>query len=158
MTLHHAFDAARRELQDFVRRRQGHVKSHETPPHGTIAALHPERDHGFIASADGREIYFHRNSVEKDKFDDLKAGQEVRFAEALATRARKRPAFAPSASTTWIEQLGAKRGLRYFNGRRGNEAKGVTCAGSAAMVFFLTLGPTIEVDYHRARSSTHGRR
>jgi hypothetical protein len=34
VTLHDAFDAARRELQDFVRRRQGHVKSHETPPHG----------------------------------------------------------------------------------------------------------------------------
>jgi len=32
VTLHDAFDAARRELQDFVRRRQGHVKSHETPP------------------------------------------------------------------------------------------------------------------------------
>ena len=86
VTLHDAFDAARRELQDFVRRRQGHIKSHETPPHGTIAALHPERDHGFIASADGREIYFHRNSVEGDKFDDLKAGQEVRFAEAVGDK------------------------------------------------------------------------
>ena len=53
---------------------------------GTIAALHPERDHGFIASADGREIYFHRNSVEGDKFDDLKAGQEVRFAEAVGDK------------------------------------------------------------------------
>jgi len=86
VTLHDAFDTARRELQDFVRRRQGHVKSHETPPHGTIAELHPERDHGFIASADGREIYFHRNSVEGDKFDDLKAGQEVRFAEVVGDK------------------------------------------------------------------------
>jgi len=86
VTLHDAFDAARRELQDFVRRRQGHVKSHELPPHGTIAALHPESDHGFIASADGREIYFHRNSVEGDKFDGLKAGQEVRFAEAVGDK------------------------------------------------------------------------
>ena len=132
VTLHDAFDAARRELQDFVRRRQGHAKSHETPPHGTIAALHRGRDHGFIASADGREIYFHRNSVEADKFDDLKVGQEVRFARRLATRGRKRPAFAPSTSTTWIEQLSAKRGLPYFNARRGNEPKHVTCAGSVA--------------------------
>jgi hypothetical protein len=75
VTLHDAFDAARRELQDLVRRRQGHVKLHEAPPHGTIAALYPERDHGFIASADGRKIYFHRNSVEGGKFDNLKMGQ-----------------------------------------------------------------------------------
>ena len=86
VTIRDAFDAAGRQLQDFVRRRQGHVKSHEAPPHGTIAALHPQRNHGFIASADGREIYFHRNSVEGGKFDELKVEQEVRFAEAVGDK------------------------------------------------------------------------
>jgi ribosome-associated translation inhibitor RaiA len=33
VTLHDAFDASRRELQDLVRRRQGHVKLHKAPPH-----------------------------------------------------------------------------------------------------------------------------
>jgi cold shock CspA family protein len=56
---------------------------HETPPHGVIASLDPERGHGFIAASDGREIYFHRNSVAGGKFDDLKVGQEVRFSEAV---------------------------------------------------------------------------
>jgi cold shock CspA family protein/ribosome-associated translation inhibitor RaiA len=82
VTIRDAFKAARRQLQDIVRRRGGHVKEHEAPPHGTIAELHPEADHGFIASSDGRHIYFHRNSVADDGFDDLREGEEVRFSEA----------------------------------------------------------------------------
>ena len=86
VTLHDAFDAARRELQDLVRKRQGHVKTHETPQHGKIVALHPETDHGFVASADGREIYFHRNSVADDGFDELDVGVTVRFAEDVGDK------------------------------------------------------------------------
>lgn len=85
VTIRDAFGAARRQLQDLVRKRQGHVKEHETAPHGVIAALHPERDHGFISASDGREIYFHRNSVEGE-FDALKVGDEVRFAEAIGDK------------------------------------------------------------------------
>jgi len=86
VTIRDAFKAARRQLQDLVRERQGQVKAHETPPHGTIASLRPEADHGFIASPDGREIYFHRNSVEGGKFDELRVGQEVRFSEATGDK------------------------------------------------------------------------
>src|SRR5512145_1442709 len=81
VTIREAFDAAGRQLQDQIRKLTGAVKAHETPPHGVIASLAPERDHGFIAAADGREIYFHRNSVTVGKFDDLKVGQEVWFSE-----------------------------------------------------------------------------
>jgi cold shock CspA family protein/ribosome-associated translation inhibitor RaiA len=86
VTITDAFDAARRQLQDLVRKRQGHVKVHEIPPHGTIRVLVPDRDHGFIASADGREIYFHRNSVADGDFDRLEVGQEVRFSEAAGEK------------------------------------------------------------------------
>ena len=86
VTIRDAFKAARRQLQDLVRKRQGHVKEHEAPPHGTISALHPEQNHGFIAAADGREIYFHRNSITSGKFEDLKTGQEVRFSEAVGDK------------------------------------------------------------------------
>jgi cold shock CspA family protein/ribosome-associated translation inhibitor RaiA len=86
VTIRDAFKAARRQLQDLVRERQGQTKTHEAPPHGTITALHPEADHGFLASADGREIYFHRNSVEGAKYDDLVVGQEVRFAETVGDK------------------------------------------------------------------------
>jgi ribosome-associated translation inhibitor RaiA len=58
VTIRDAFDAAGRHLQDQVRKLEGAVKMHETPPHGVIASLIPEGDHGFIAASDGREIYF----------------------------------------------------------------------------------------------------
>jgi cold shock CspA family protein len=86
VTIRDAFDAAGRQLQDQVRKLEGAVKAHEAPPHGVIASLVPERDHGFIAASDGREIYFHRNSVAGGKFDDLKVGQEVRFSEAVGDK------------------------------------------------------------------------
>jgi cold shock CspA family protein/ribosome-associated translation inhibitor RaiA len=86
VTIRDAFDAAGRQLQDEIRRLEGEVKSHETPPHGTIASLVPERDHGFITASDGREIYFHRNSVSDGKFDALEVGQEVRFSESVGDK------------------------------------------------------------------------
>jgi cold shock CspA family protein/ribosome-associated translation inhibitor RaiA len=86
VTIRDAFDAAGRQLQDHVRKLAGDVKAHEVPPHGSIASLVPERDHGFIAASDGREIYFHRNSVADGKFDDLEVGQEVRFSEEAGTK------------------------------------------------------------------------
>ncbi len=74
-----AFDAMRRQLEDYARKRRGEVKHHEAPPHGRIAQLFP--DHGFIETPDGREIYFHRNSVLNGGFDHLQVGTEVAFTE-----------------------------------------------------------------------------
>ena len=85
VTITDAFDAACRQLHDQIGKLEGDVKTHVIPPHGTISSLVPERDHGFISASDGREIYFHRNSVSDGKFDDLKVGQEVRFSEAIGT-------------------------------------------------------------------------
>jgi len=49
------------------------------PDHGRVARLLPEQNCGFILSADGNEIYFHRNSVTNGGFDKLALGDEVRF-------------------------------------------------------------------------------
>jgi cold shock CspA family protein len=49
------------------------------PDHGRVARLLAEQDCGFILSADGAEIYFHRNSVANGGFDKLAVGDEVRF-------------------------------------------------------------------------------
>jgi ribosomal subunit interface protein len=73
------FDATRRLLEDHVRQGRGDVKLHAVPDHGRIARLLPDRDCGFIASGDGDEIYFHRNSVTNGGFDRLAIGDEVRF-------------------------------------------------------------------------------
>jgi cold shock CspA family protein len=74
-----AFDATRRLLEDHVRQGRGDVKLHAVPDHGRIARLLPDRDCGFILSADSSEIYFHRNSVTNGGFEKLAVGDEVRF-------------------------------------------------------------------------------
>lgn len=76
-----AFDAARRQLEDRIRIVRGKVKTREGPPHGTIEVKHADRGFGRITTADGRLIYFHRNSVVNANFDDLDVGDEVRFNE-----------------------------------------------------------------------------
>ena len=52
---------------------------HAVPDHGRIARLLTEQNCGFIISADGNEIFFHRNSVANGGFDKLAVGDEVRF-------------------------------------------------------------------------------
>ena len=74
-----AFDAARRRLQDYVRRRRGFVKRHEPPAVARVARLFPEEGYGFLVTPEGDEIYFHRNAVLNDGFARLKVGCEVRY-------------------------------------------------------------------------------
>ena len=78
-----AFDDAKRQLQDYAKVIRVGAKSHEAPAEGHIARLNPEDDYGFIETPDGREIYFHRNSVVGGDFDRLRAGDGVRFSEEL---------------------------------------------------------------------------
>ena len=74
-----AFDAVRRQLEDYARGSRGDVKVHETPSHGRIARLLKEKGYGFIRSSDGNEIYMHRNAVVGGGFDALSEGDEVRY-------------------------------------------------------------------------------
>jgi cold shock CspA family protein/ribosome-associated translation inhibitor RaiA len=76
-----AFDAARRQLEEFSSRQSREVKAHEAPPHGTVSEIFPEKDFGYITSVGGYEVYFHRNSVVNGDFDKLSPGSEVRFTE-----------------------------------------------------------------------------
>ena len=76
-----AFDAAKRQLEDYARSLRGDVKIHEAPSHGQIVELVPSLDCGRIETMDGRSIYFHRNSLVNGDFDSLKSGDEVRFTE-----------------------------------------------------------------------------
>lgn len=91
-----AFDAARRQLEDFGRRHRYQVKSHETPAHGRVSQLNREDGYGMIETSDGREIYFHRNSVVNADFDGLEMGEKVRFNEEMGD-------LGPQASTVMVE-------------------------------------------------------
>lgn len=77
-----AFDAARRQLEDYARRTRGATKSRQMTPSGRVVKLVPEEDYGFIDTADGREIYFHRHSIVNASMDELAVGSEVEFVEA----------------------------------------------------------------------------
>jgi ribosomal subunit interface protein len=76
-----AFNAASRQLEDYIRISRGKTKAHETPLHGRISEVHPERDFGLITTPEGRQIYFHRNCILDAKLEDLSPGTEVRFDE-----------------------------------------------------------------------------
>jgi len=76
-----AFNAARRRLQDRDRRLAGQVKQHEAQPHGRVSRIDRDEGFGFLETADGRELYFHRNAVDGHAFDQLEPGDAVRFIE-----------------------------------------------------------------------------
>ncbi len=99
--LNDAFKRARRLLQDHARQLQNRVKQHDGPPLGTVVRIDPSGEFGFIASADGDELYFHRNSVLDDP-KRLEVGARVSFAPSMGEKG-------PQAST--VKLLG-KHGLR----------------------------------------------
>ena len=76
-----AFGATRRRLQDYSRRQRRDVKIHEAPPLGRVARLFPGEGYGFIVTPDGREVYFHKNSVLNEAFGRLERGSVVSFTE-----------------------------------------------------------------------------
>jgi cold shock CspA family protein len=76
-----AFKAAGRRLQDYGRRQRGAVKIHEPLPVAHVSRIFPLDGYGFLTSADGREIYFHKHSVLNDAFDRLTIGTAVSFVE-----------------------------------------------------------------------------
>ncbi len=81
VSIRDAFKAMSRQLQDYTDIQRGNVKTHDTPPHGKVTQLIAEDDYGIITTLDGRDIYFHRNSIVNADFNDLKLTDEVRFAE-----------------------------------------------------------------------------
>jgi cold shock CspA family protein/ribosome-associated translation inhibitor RaiA len=76
-----AFNAAARKLQDYARRRRGQEKLHQPLPTARVVKLFPAERYGFLETHDGRELYFHKNSVLNNGFTHLKIGVEVSFTE-----------------------------------------------------------------------------
>jgi cold shock CspA family protein len=94
MAIRDAFDEARRQLEDRARVLRGHVKAHDELPHARVARVLADRGYGFLETGDGREIYFHKNSVLDGGFSKLELGTEVRFAEEQGDKG-------PQASTVY---------------------------------------------------------
>jgi ribosomal subunit interface protein len=81
-----AFEAARRKLEDHAQRMQRETKRHASEPIARVCKLFAQAGYGFIATPEGREIYFHRNSVLEPGFDKLQIGTEVRFDEEMGAQ------------------------------------------------------------------------
>jgi len=76
-----AFLAARRRLEDHVRRMRGAEKAHAPRARGRISQLFPLQGYGFIETPDGREIYFHRHAIPDLEFRAADVGSPVFYSE-----------------------------------------------------------------------------
>jgi ribosomal subunit interface protein len=82
VALRDAFRAARRQLQDVARKQRREVKRHELPLHARVTKLYLAEDYGFLEGHDEVEVYFHRNAVLHEAFDDLHIASLVRYVVA----------------------------------------------------------------------------
>ena len=80
-----AFDNLGLQLKEMQRKKRQSIKSPEPEStsnlSGTIKTVSPVESFGFIATGDGREIYFHENSLKDIDIDKLNVGDEVTFGE-----------------------------------------------------------------------------
>ena len=82
-----AFDTLGLQLKELQRKRRQTQKVQEAGPgpvnnEGVIKKVVPYESYGFIATPDGRDIYFHENALKDVKLDQLNKGDVVKFGEA----------------------------------------------------------------------------
>ncbi|HXW53192.1 MAG TPA: HPF/RaiA family ribosome-associated protein [Myxococcota bacterium] len=75
-----AFSAIGRQLARIMQFQRADIKSHKTHLEtGVVSNYFPEEGYGFVATADGSEVYFHQHAVHNDRFFDLDIGTKVQF-------------------------------------------------------------------------------
>jgi cold shock CspA family protein/ribosome-associated translation inhibitor RaiA len=99
------FGAMRRQLRKLVEKQHGDIKAHpEQEPRGMVVRLFREEGYGFIKGLDGRDVYFHKNSLPGDEFDRLEVGTGVQWVEQQGDKG-------PQASTVRIvDKPGSRAG------------------------------------------------
>lgn len=82
-----AFETAERQIKELRERQRRDVKAH---PHrtvqGVIERIFYNEGAGFIRTLDGRQVFFHQNSVLHEKFESLKVGMGVSFEEEMGEK------------------------------------------------------------------------
>lgn len=95
--LRNAFKSMRRQLIKLVDRQRNQTKTHpEQQATAVVERLFPDKGYGFLRTIEGREVYFHKNSVLHGDFKRLEIGTGVRYAEEAGRKG-------PQASTVQIE-------------------------------------------------------
>jgi len=77
VALRDSFAALERQLKKRRRQQYGEVKVHEGKPQGQVASIFHDQGYGFVEVTDGRRVYFHRNAVIEETFEDLEVGDPV---------------------------------------------------------------------------------
>jgi cold shock CspA family protein len=94
------FDTARKQLQKLVDKQRNRVKKHpEQEASAIVTRLVKDEGYGFITTINGREIYFHKNSVLNEDFENIEEGTSVNFFEEEGDKG-------PKASTVRIIENG----------------------------------------------------
>lgn len=104
------FDAMERQLEHHAEKMRSDVKQHATPLQGRV--LRVFHDHGFVATNDGQEVYFHRNAVIGDRFDEIEPEMTVELSVIEGESA-----IGPQAST--VRMIGS---MDFVPDRRGPSA------------------------------------
>ncbi len=84
VALRDAFDAAKRQLEEYAQRLRREIKTHPQEYTGLVVRLFPEDGYGFIRRADGDELYFSFDNLVNTTLDQLNPGDEVKFIEEMA--------------------------------------------------------------------------
>jgi cold shock CspA family protein len=96
------FDSARREVKKIADKQAGQVKlPAQQQKLAMVEKIIPGEDYGFLRTLDGRQLYFHRNSVLHNHWERLTVGVAVRYTEELGKKG-------PQATTVeMVEKMGA---------------------------------------------------
>ena len=90
-----AFAAIKRQLERHKEKIRFDYHLADSLPTGAVKDIFHVDDYGILETKDGREIYFHRNSVLDGNFDKIIVGDVLRFAEELGEKG-------PQASTVHV--------------------------------------------------------
>lgn len=78
-----AFAAIEKQLSRQIDMRRNVTKTHQSNlTEGVVSNYFKNDGYGFMSTIDGQEVYFHRNAVEDDRFENLDIGHRVRFIRA----------------------------------------------------------------------------
>ncbi len=86
-----AFDTLGLQLKELQRKRRQTSKAsaegdQASNNEGVIKKVVPYEAYGFIATSDGRDVYFHENALKDMKIDQITEGDMVKFGEAEGDR------------------------------------------------------------------------
>ncbi|MFP4563654.1 MAG: HPF/RaiA family ribosome-associated protein [Spirochaetia bacterium] len=78
------FNGMERQLKKLNQQQRGEVKEHpQQQVTGIVRKIFPEEGYGIIESIEGRDVYFHRNSVLHGDFERIEIGTGVNFMQEL---------------------------------------------------------------------------